>query len=581
MNRRRFPHRGRRSRSGEVVSRAVLLEESLALALLDESPDPAALVDTTGRVLSVNRAARAAGASADPDAAAAPERVPPFWAGVAERERLLALALGPDGSRNEAATFPEGEEAAGSWLVSGRALREPPESARVLLVARAAPPPQAPAPCERDAVTGFLLREPFRRALDALVESASGGPIALIALDLDDFKALNDTHGLAAGDEYLRRFADLLRERAGPEALIARLGGDEFAVLLPGEPVAEAGRHAERIVEATSRLVPVYDGRTLSVSATAGVAVFPDHAPRSTDLLLVADLAMHQAKQRGRGRVQIHDPAVRERDRIGILRGQADRVRVAIAEGRILPFFQPIAEVASGRVVAVETLARIQEEDGYVTSPEGFLVAAERFGLVTAIDKVVIEKAFEALSQHRRRAGVDLEMSLNLSGLDFEDDGLVGEISRLARARGIRPDRVTFEITETAALRDLARVKNFTAALRAEGFRFALDDFGVGFSSFRYLRELPMSTLKLDMSYVRTLPSVMENRVFVRGIAEICRGYGVKTVAEGVESKEILALLRELGVDRAQGFQIGRPSPDLPTPPRDRPASGAFPPVPV
>ena len=155
-------------------------------------------------------------------------------------------------------------------------------------------------------------------------------------------------------------------------------------------------------------------------------------------------------------------------------------------------------------------------------------------------------------------------MAINLSGLDFEDDSLVADISRLARAKGIRPERVTFEITETAVLRDLARVQNFTRALTAEGFRFALDDFGVGFSSFRYLRELPVSSLKLDISYVQNLARQSENRVFVRGITEICRGLGVKTVAEGVESREILDIVSTLGVDRVQGYYIGYPSPDLP-----------------
>jgi EAL domain-containing protein (putative c-di-GMP-specific phosphodiesterase class I) len=280
--------------------------------------------------------------------------------------------------------------------------------------------------------------------------------------------------------------------------------------------------------------------------------------------MLAADLAMHQAKTRGRARFILHDPTARERERIGLLHGQADRIRSALAAGRFVPVFQPITEVLTGRLVAAETLVRLREEDGSLSRPVDFLDAAERFGFVTAIDRVVIGSAFDALVAARRRIPPDLEISINLSGLDFEDDALVADISRLARAKGIRPSRITFEITETAALRDLGRVQDFTNALTSEGFRFALDDFGVGFSSFRYLRDLPMSTLKFDQSYVRDLPHKMENRVFVRGIAEICRGFGVKTVAEGVETPEILAILRELGVDRAQGFHIGYPVPELP-----------------
>jgi EAL domain-containing protein (putative c-di-GMP-specific phosphodiesterase class I) len=280
--------------------------------------------------------------------------------------------------------------------------------------------------------------------------------------------------------------------------------------------------------------------------------------------MLAADLAMHQAKARGRARFLLHDPNARERERIGLLHGQADRIRAALAGARFVPVYQPISEVATGRVVAAETLVRLREEDGTLVRPDQFLDAAERFGFVTAIDRVVIAAVFDALVASRKRISADLEVSVNLSGLDFEDDALVAEISRLARLKGIRPSRITFEITETAALRDLGRVQDFTNALTSEGFRFALDDFGVGFSSFRYLRDLPMSTLKFDQSYVRDLPHKMENRVFVRGIAEICRGFGVKTVAEGVETPEILEILRELGVDRAQGYHVGHPSLELP-----------------
>src|SRR5664280_1146210 len=206
----------------------------------------------------------------------------------------------------------------------------------------------------------------------------------------------------------------------------------------------------------------------------------------------------------------------------------------------------------------------MREPDGRIALPAEFLGAAERFGIVTAIDRAIIAAAFDALAAARKKISPELEIGVNLSGLDFDDDTLVADISRMARAKGIRPERVTFEITETAALRDFDRVRDFTLALTGEGFHFALDDFGMGFSSFRYLRELPVSSLKLDISYVRDLPKVKANRVFVRGIAGICRGLGVKTVAEGVESEDVMEILPELGVDRAQGWHVGYPSPDLP-----------------
>jgi diguanylate cyclase (GGDEF)-like protein len=411
-----------------------------------------------------------------------------------------------------------------------------------------------------------VTRAAFQVLLDEAIEAAvrSRRPLALLFFDLDDFKAINDTHGLAAGDEYLRRLGETLGQGLRPGRVYARLGGDEFGLLSPDTTSAEAALEADNLVRFLTEFSPTFEGRRLQLTASVGVAVYPAHGQRASDLMLAADLAMHQAKTRGRARFILHDPNARERERIGLLRGQADRIRTALSAGRFVPLFQPIAEVATGRIVAAETLVRLREEDGSLTSPVEFLDAAERFGFVTAIDRFVIGSVFDALVAGRRRIAPDLEVSVNLSGLDFEDDALVADISRLARLKGISPSRITFEITETAALRDLGRVQDFTNALTSEGFRFALDDFGVGFSSFRYLRDLPMSTLKFDQSYVRDLPHKMENRVFVRGIAEICRGFGVKTVAEGVETPEILEILRELGVDRAQGYHVGYPVPELP-----------------
>jgi EAL domain-containing protein (putative c-di-GMP-specific phosphodiesterase class I) len=335
-------------------------------------------------------------------------------------------------------------------------------------------------------------------------------------------------------------------------------------MLMPGTGAAEATTRAESVVAVIKKLTPDWEGNALSLTASAGVAVFPDHAGGAADLFLAADLAMHQAKRRGGARVRLHDPSDRERDRTGRLREQSNRIRAALAEDRFVPYFQPVAEVGSGRIVAVETLVRMREPDGRIALPGEFLGAAERFGIVTAIDRAVITAAFDALAAARKRVSPELEIGINLSGLDFDDDTLVADISRLARAKGVRPERVTFEITETAALRDFDRVRNFTLALTSEGFHFALDDFGMGFSSFRYLRELPVSSLKLDISYVRDLPREKANRVFVRGMAGICRGLGVKTVAEGVESEDVMDILPELGVDRAQGWHVGFPEPDLP-----------------
>lgn len=563
----------RRPPSGVVARRAFA-------SALTTSPDPTALFGDDGRVLSLNDAALAAGASPQAESDMAVERFVPFWSEPEGLARLLGGAASAEGLRNLEVVVP------GHGLTPDRifwvSTRPCPDAGAGCFVAVAREVTEKTTEMEklkklynelaehmsRDGLTGFLNRENFRFVLDREIASAdrSGKPLALAYVGLDRFKSLNDTHGLAAGDEYLRVLGESLRHALPQPDLVARVGGDEVAILLPSTGPAEAVGRTEMILTLIAEMAPLWEGNSLSLSASAGVAIYPDHAGGGADLVRAADLAMHLAKRRGGARALMHDPDDRERHRISGLREQANRIRAALAEERFVPVFQPVAEIATGRIVAVETLARLKELSGHLTTPASFLDAAERFGFVTQMDRLVIAGAFEKLVSARNKTVANLEMAINLSGLDFEDDSLVADISRLARAKGIRPERVTFEITETAVLRDLARVQHFTRALTGEGFRFALDDFGVGFSSFRYLRELPVSTLKLDMSYIQNLGRQPENRVFVRGITEICRGLGVKTVAEGVESREILEIVGSLGVDRAQGFHIGHPVPELPAP---------------
>ena len=562
------PIRIREGRKGSGVIRR-------PVSLLIDSPDPTALFDRTGRVLLANEAALAEGTPGPGTLDSAPGSSPPFWLTPPGRDSLIEATASPGGAKNFEVHIPAGPEtgervfwvttrlasqaAEGGFLA---AAREVTGAAGEKLRAESADTVAEPA----DALTGFANREQFHFELERELARADlfGRPLSLLVIGLDNFKTLNDTHGLLAGDEYLRSMAETLRGTLLGGETAGRVGGDEIAILLPGASAAEAAPRAETVIALIRRMAPLWESNALTLTASAGVAVFPDHAGGAADLFLAADLAMHQAKRRGGGRVRLHDPSDRERDRTGRLREQSNRIRASLAESRFVPYFQPVAEVGSGRIVAVETLARMREPDGRIALPAEFLGAAERFGIVTAIDRAIIAAAFDGLAAARKRISPELEIGINLSGLDFDDDTLVADISRMARAKGIRPERVTFEITETAALRDFDRVRDFTLALTGEGFHFALDDFGMGFSSFRYLRELPVSSLKLDISYVRDLPKEKANRVFVRGMAGICRGLGVKTVAEGVESAEVMEILPELGVDRAQGWHVGYPSPDLP-----------------
>ncbi len=569
----RIPDSTREGRATRTRSDAARTLERL----VSDGPDPVAIFDANDHLLAANAAAHREGAPGPASDGPPLTMLVPFWTDDDGRQRLLGGVAG-GGVKNAELRFrvwgeakervfwisasPAPEAGPGCFIAAARDVTERSTEMELLKICYEELASQS----DRDAVTGFYSREHFRMVLEREAARADRlhHPLTLLYADLDDFKTLNDTHGPAAGDEYLFRVGEMLRIELTTPDLVGRVGGDELAILLRGADAATGAGVAEHLIAAFGRLTPVFNGRPLSLSASIGVASYPEHATSASELLQAADFAMQNAKRRGRARFRVHDPNDEERAKVGTLRGQADRIRAALSEERFVPVFQPVADVESGRIVAVETLARLREADGQLSSPREFIDAAERFGFVTAIDRLVIAGAFDALSAAHRRSFPELEMAINLSQHDFEDDALVAHISSLARAKWIRPERVTFEITETAALRDLARVQHFTRALVAEGFRFALDDFGIGFSSFRYLRELPVASLKFDISYIQNLERERENRVFVRGIAEICRGLGIKTVAEGVESVEVLGVLKELGVDRAQGHYVGHPSPDLP-----------------
>lgn len=545
-----------------------------------ESPDPVVLFAGDGRILAVNEAARNAGAP--PPFDGPEECVPPFWRNQNGRTALLTAVREKSAVVNMEVRHPT-EDGSRIWWVSVRRIA-PISEGRFVAVARdvtervrsheasRARVEELLTRADRDSATGLFTRDRFLHVLAGEMARDGGTrPLALLLLDLDHFRGLNETYGPAAGDETLARLGEaLLSSRWGGETY-GRVGPDEVGILLPGAGRAEAVAEADRIALLLSR-IEIGTPAKAHLTASVGIAIRPDHGANVPELLQSAYTAMERAQELGGARHKVHDPEDPARRRTSHMREQSVKIREAVEEGRFVPLFQPVQEVSTGRIVAVETLARLKEPDGSLLPPDQFLAAAERFGLVTAIDRLVIAKAFDLLVASRARLAPDFEIAMNLSGIDFEDDRLVADISALARRKGIRPDRVVFEITETAAIRDLPRVQSFTQALTAEGFRFALDDFGVGYSSFRYLRELPMSELKFDVSYVQNLPSQVENRVFVRGIAEICRGLGVKTVAEGVESAAVLSILRELGVDRAQGHYIGRPVLDMP----DARASSTF-----
>jgi diguanylate cyclase (GGDEF)-like protein/PAS domain S-box-containing protein len=397
---------------------------------------------------------------------------------------------------------------------------------------------------DHDVLTGLVNRRRFEEELERCGTDAAGCSGAVVIVDVDHFKFVNDSLGHTAGDAVLRGVASSLRERVGASGLPARLGGDEFAVLLPG-----AGEQQAREL-AVSLLHAVRSRETrVPVTASAGIAVFdigPAQDPR--DALVAADIALYEAKEGGR-------------DRVATFTGQqgqrltwVGRVRRAIEEERLVLHSQPIVDLTTGEAAGEELLVRMLDESGEIVSPAAFLPTAEHFGLIRDIDRWVVARALELTAAGR-------SVSVNLSARSVADPGLTEAVERGLRDAGTDPSRLVFEITETAAAADMEEVRAFAERVQRIGCGLALDDFGTGFGSFIYLKHLPVRELKIDMEFVRHIDTSPADRRLVQSIVLIARGLGVRTVAEGVEDAATLRLLREYGVDRAQGWHLGAPAP--------------------
>ena len=391
-----------------------------------------------------------------------------------------------------------------------------------------------------DRLTGLYNRRRFEHALAAM--NGEGG--AVVAMGIDHLKLVNDSLGPSAGDTVLRGVATAIDGALLRGEVIARLGGDEFALLVPGASVQAARERAMAVLDA------VRSQRTsMPVTASAGVAAFTaDGGLQAEDALMAADIALHQAKEEGRDRVVVFSG--REDERLAWV----GRVRAAIEKERLLLHSQPIIDVRSGEQVAEELLVRMRGDGDELIPPSSFLPTAERFGLIREIDTWVVRQALKLAASGR-------SVNVNLSARSVGDAELPMRLGRELRAAGADPSRIVFEITETAAASQVESLKLFAERLHELGCGVALDDFGVGFGTLRYLKHLAPRYLKIDLEFVRGLTSSDQDERIVRSIVTMARGCGIRTVAEGVEDAETLTALRLIGVDYAQGFHLGRPAP--------------------
>ena len=420
-----------------------------------------------------------------------------------------------------------------------------------------------------DPVTGLFNRTHFIDLLSGRLERSGTG--ALLILDIDQFKFISDSYGHGMGDEFLRRVAKLLQLNARylstrllkdekDSVLLARLSGDEFAVFLPTAGMVEAVEAAEHIRSALECLYQ--PDMHCHMTASIGVALFPEHGRTVTDLLTKADAAMYRAKDQGRNRFHLYSPEEREIEQMHMRLKWKEKILAAIKDDRFTPWYQPIMGLSDNNVTHYEVLARMIDLDGSIILPGPFIDIAERFGLVGAISRAIFTKAF-ALQSELEKKGSAHKFCLNVSGKELGDREFLYFLKSSIFEHGLNPENLIFEITETASIHDLDKAMSFISALKEIGCRVALDDFGIGFTSFLYLREMQVDYIKIAGSFIKALDQNLNDQLFVKAITEVARGMNIKTIGEFVETDGILEYLRKFGVDYAQGYLIGRPAPAI------------------
>ncbi len=424
-----------------------------------------------------------------------------------------------------------------------------------------------------DMLTGLINRARFIESIDKWIEEkgAKAGIGALILTDIDHFKMLNELYGQGAGDSFLRRVANLLLSDAGriykrytpSEAeglLISRLSGDEFAFFLPSFTEKQGLEAAEELRLSVEAFQPKEGSAPLTISA--GIAHYPENGENARDLLSKADAAMFRAKELGRNRCHVFKPEDHDLEKLHSRAEWRGRILKAISESRFEPWFQPIMSIKDGTIGHYEALARLRAEDGKIILPGAFIEVAERFGIINQIDRMIIEKTIRKQAQLKKQ-GKDISFSMNMSGAELAEEGFLDFISLKISSSGADANKLTFEITETAAIGDIDRAKHFIKALKTIGCDIALDDFGVGFTSFQYLKEMDVDYIKIDGSFIKKLNENMTDQLFVKAMTDVAQGLGIKTVAEFVETDAALQLLKGFGVDYAQGYFIGKPRPEV------------------
>ncbi len=414
---------------------------------------------------------------------------------------------------------------------------------------------------EHDTLTSLFNRHYFQEELERTVARVARNPdgtCALFYIDLDQFKYINDTLGHAAGDRLLIEITQLLMNHVREGDLLARFGGDEFTLLLYDISPTDIMTTAEHFRQLFENFRFLQDGKSFNVTSSIGAAIIDPLVESAEEALSHADIACNMAKSQGRNRISLYDPSDSNKAGMAEDMGWASRVRDVLQNDKFQLVYQPIMALDNGQVRDYEVLVRMLCDDGEVILPGGFMPAAERFGLIHSVDRWIVNRALTQLSRLHRN-GEAVRFSINLSGKAFEDNQLLSIIREQLDNSNIDPSCVCFEITETAAIAKLSEAEGFITALKAMGCQFALDDFGAGFSSFAYLKHLPVDKLKIDGSFVQGMADCQIDQAMVQSMHQVAHALGKQTIAEYVENARTLELLRDYGVDYAQGNYVGKP----------------------
>ena len=409
-----------------------------------------------------------------------------------------------------------------------------------------------------DELTGLPKRKLLYDRLQQAVLQAQRGKhnAALLIMDLDRFKEINDTLGHHSGDELLKQVGSRLQQALRKSDTVARLGGDEFAILAPDSNVEQAVQLAKKVAQLMDASYSI-NGMEVGVQTSVGIAIYPEHGEDVDALTRHADVAMYQAKQQGGGfAVYTSESDPHSLHRLTLI----GDLRHAIENDGLMLYYQPELNSSSGHVTGVEALARWNHPQMGLIPPDEFIAIAEKSGQIKALTELVLRKAFQ---QHHawRRTGVSLRISINLSARNLHDMGLPAYIGQLLEAWNVPAADIRLEITESAMLADPVKAMRILTEFNTMGLGLAIDDFGTGYSSLAYLKQLPVSIIKIDKSFVMDMTRDVDDASIVRATIDLAHNLGLKVVAEGVENEETWSALQALGCDFQQGYYISKPAP--------------------